>query len=179
MSASAISNLGTCLREARKAAGFSNYGQAGAATHRSPEVVGRHERGDIQIQMEDAIEYAEAYDHPEILMAFCDQCSVRQRLFGACNCEYGNLPLTAVRLSNRLRFAESHALRLEEILDGGVINKNDLPVLIQTLDYLKGVETIWRELLTNCMTSGLVGMQNTASPGTGNGAHQNHSSQQP
>jgi len=179
MSASAISKLGTCLREARKAAGFSNYGQAGVATHRSPEVVGRHERGDIQVQMEDAIEYAEAYDRPEILMAFCDQCTVRERLFGACDCRIGNLPLTAIRLSNRLRTAERHAEQLEGILDDGRIDTTDLPILLQTLDYLKGVETIWRELLTICMSHGLVSMKKAAPPGKGSGCHQNHSSQQP
>lgn len=179
MSASAISKLGTCLREARKAAGFSNYGQAGMATHRSPEVVGRHERGDTQIQMQDAIEYADAYDQPEILMAFCDQCSVREKLFGPCKCLGNDLPVTAIRLSNRLRNAESYAEQLEIILDDGKIDKSDLPVLLQTLDYLKGVEEIWRELLKTCMSSGLVRIKKTASPGTGNGDHQNHSSQQP
>ena len=177
MSASAISKLGTCLREARKAAGFTNYGQAGVATHRSPEVVGRHERGDTQVQMEDAIEYAEAYDRPEILMAFCDQCSVREKLFGSCNCFQNSLPLTAIRLSNRLRNAERHAERLEIMLDDGKIDSTDLPTLLQILSFLKEVDDIWRELLANCMSSGLVGMKNTASPGTGSGGHQNHSSQ--
>lgn len=177
MSASALSKLGTCLREARKAAGFSNYGQAGMATHRSPEVVGRHERGDIQVQMEDAIEYAEAYDRPEILMAFCDQCSVREKLFGSCDCIKGDLPLTAIRLSNRLRTAENYAKQLEGILDDGQIDTADLPILLQTLDYLKGVETIWRELLATCMSSGLI--KKAVPLGKGNGGYQNHSSQQP
>lgn len=162
MPGSAVSRLGTCLREARKAAGFANYGQAGIATHRSPEVVGRHERGDVQVQMDDAIQYAEAYNHPEILMSYCEQCAIREKLFGQCECSADNLPLTAVRLSNRLRGARGKAEQLETILDDGRIDLEDVPVLMDTLDYLKSVEHVWRELLTNCFANGIVGIKNDA-----------------
>lgn len=71
MATGGMPNTCMCLREARIAAGYQNVSQAGAAVHRSKESVGRHERGDVMMQAADVIEYAEAYDCPEILMAYC------------------------------------------------------------------------------------------------------------
>lgn len=175
MSGSAISALGKCLRESRRAAGYSNYGQAGMATNRSPEVVGRHERGDVEIHMDDAIDYAEVYGRPEILMTYCGQCLIRERLFGKDHQENPGLMLSAIRLSNRLRFASKHAERLEQILDDGRIDREDEGVLNETLDFLKGIETVWRELLLGCMKKGII--KKTPCQGKQDGSHQNYSSQ--
>ena len=179
MSGSAISELGKCLRESRRAAGYSNYGQAGLATNRSPEVVGRHERGDVTVQMVDAIEYADAYGHPEIMMTYCDQCAIRNRLFGGERHTGFGLPLTVIRLSNRLRSADQHADRLEQILDDGRIDQEDEEALTETLDFLKEIESVWRELLSSCMKAGFVDMKKPPCRGKQAGSHQNHLSQQP
>lgn len=168
MSNNTMPNTCTCLREARKAKGYANFGQAGIATHRSPEVIGRHERGDVPLQMADAIEYAEAYNSPNILMAYCGECAIRQELFGERQERFESLPMTAFRISNRLRRAAAHADRLAEILDDGVVDSTEIAGLQETLDFLQDINGAWRDLLTACMTQGLAGTKKDrpAGPGT-------------
>lgn len=160
-------NTCMCLREARRAAGFQNFGQAGVATHRSQEVIGRHERGDVALQMADVIEYAEAYDSPEILMAFCGECMIRQELFGIQEPRKDDLPLTALRVSNRLRKAAAHADRLAEILDDGQVDSTEIIDLQETLDFLQDMNGVWRDLLTACMSHRIAGTQKSRPAGTG------------
>lgn len=148
-------NTCMCLREARRAAGFQNFGQAGLATHRSQEVIGRHERGDVALQMADVIEYAEVYRSPEILMAFCGECQIRQELFGKSEQHVDSLPLTVLRVSNRLRKAADHANKLAEIMDDGKVDGGEISGFQETLDFLLDVNGVWRDLLTACMAEGI------------------------
>ena len=149
-------NTCMCLREARRAAGYQNFGQAGLATHRSQEVIGRHERGDVALQMTDVIEYAEAYESPVILMAYCGECPIRRELFGIQETHTANISLTALRVSNRLRKAAAHADRLAEILDDGTVDSAEIADLQITLDFLKDINGVWRDLLTACMSEGYI-----------------------
>lgn len=160
-------NTCMCLREARRAAGYQNFGQAGLATHRSQEVIGRHERGDVALQMADVIDYAEVYGSPEILMAFCGECQIRKELFGTSEQRADSLPLTALRVSNRLRKAALHADRLAEILDDGEVDSTEIPGLQETLDFLQDINGVWRDLLTACMTQGIAGTKKDRPAGTG------------
>ena len=167
MPTGATPNTCICLREARRAAGFQNFGQAGAATHRSQEVIGRHERGDVALQMADVIEYAEVYRSPEILMVYCGECQIRQELFGIQEPRTDNLPLTALRVSNRLRKAAEHADRLAEILDDGEVDGAEIVDLQATLDFLQDINGVWRDLLTACMVQGYAGAKKDRPAGTG------------
>lgn len=160
-------NTCTCLREARRAKGFQNFGQAGIATNHSPEVIGRHERGEVALQMEDAIQYAEVYESPAILMAYCGECAIRHELFGKEDHHYEALPVTAIRVSNRLRNAERHADLLADIMDDGEVDSSEVGDLQTTLDFLKDIESVWRDLVTACMVNGLVGIKKDRPAGTG------------
>lgn len=168
MSNNTMPNTCTCLREARKAKGYQNFGQAGIATHRSPEVIGRHERGDVPLQMLDVIAYAEAYNSPLLLMTYCGECAIRQELFGTQEQHYESLPITAIRVSNRLRQAADHADQLAEIMDDGRVDRNEIPRLQSTLNFLQDMEYVWRDLFAACMSSGLAGTKKDrpAGPGT-------------
>ena len=55
------------LREARMRAGFVSRGTASTVVPYSPETIGRHERGDVEMEPEDALVYAECYQSPDIL----------------------------------------------------------------------------------------------------------------
>ena len=55
------------LREARMRAGFVSRGTAATVVPYSPETIGRHERGDVEMEPEDALVYAERYQSPDIL----------------------------------------------------------------------------------------------------------------
>ena len=167
MSIGGTPNTCMCLREARRAAGYQNLAQAGIATHRSQEAIGRHERGDVTMQMADVIEYAEAYKSPAILMAFCGECKIRQVLFGYQEQQCEGLPLTALRVSNRLRKAAYHADRLAEILDDGQVDGSEIGDLQETLDFLLDINGVWRDLLTACMVQGYAGIKKDRPAGTG------------
>lgn len=160
-------NTCTCLREARRAKGYQNFGQAGIATHRSPEAVGRHERGDVPLQMADAIEYADAYESPEILMAYCGECAIRKELFGEQEKRADSLPQIVIRVSNRLKMAGEHAETLTRIMDDGKVETEERNDLLSTLDFLQEIETTWRDLMTACMSIGLVRTKKDRPAGTG------------
>ena len=160
-------NTCTCLREARRAAGYQTLGQAGLATHRSQEVIGRHERGDVALQMTDAIDYAEAYDNPIILLSYCDECQIRQELFGRREPLAGSFPLTAIRMSNRLKKAAAYADRLAEIIDNGRIDPAEINDFQETLDFLLDVNGVWRDLLAVCLNQGFAGTKKDRPAGTG------------
>ena len=68
------------LREARIAAGYVSRGTASTAVPFSPETIGRHERGDIEMEPEDAVTYAESYKRPEVLLHYCATCPVGRKL---------------------------------------------------------------------------------------------------
>lgn len=67
------------LREARSRAGYANRVAASMAVPFSPETIGRHERGDVQITPEDAVLYSERYGSQAILVQYCADCPVGRR----------------------------------------------------------------------------------------------------
>lgn len=155
MPTGAMPNTCTCLREARRAAGFQNFGQAGMATHHSPEVIGRHERGEVPLQMNDAIEYANAYGNPAILMSYCGECAIRRELYGDSDLTFVTLPMTTIRVSNRLRKASQYVDMLNEIIDDGSVAADEREGLQAVIDYLQEIETTSRQLMTACMQNGI------------------------
>lgn len=68
------------LREARIRAGYVNRGTAAMVVPYSPETIGRHERGDIEMEPEDAVVYADCYNEPGIMARYCATCPVGQRM---------------------------------------------------------------------------------------------------
>ena len=59
MSTAAIKKPPAYLREARVRAGYVSRGTASTAVPFSPETIGRHERGDVDVEPEDIVTYAE------------------------------------------------------------------------------------------------------------------------
>ena len=57
-------------------AGFVSRGTASTVVPYSPETIGRHERGDVEMEPEDALVYAECYQSPDILPRYCATCPV-------------------------------------------------------------------------------------------------------
>ena len=64
------------LREARVKAGYVSRGTASLAVPYSPETIGRHERGEVDLTPADAVVYAESYKSPDILLRYCATCPV-------------------------------------------------------------------------------------------------------
>lgn len=165
---SSQNTIGMCLREARKAAGYDNTGQAAVRVARSPETVGRHERGDIPLSTEDAIQYAAAYGRPDILIRYCDSCAVHQAIYGDTPLCERSLPWGAMRIASRLRRSAMYADRLESILDDGIVNADEVADLLEVFSFLREIGHAGKELLAASMSLGIVRDAKKAAPaGTG------------
>ena len=64
------------LREARLKAGYESRMVASNVVPYSPETIGRHERGDVEMEPADALVYAQCYKNPGILPHYCADCPV-------------------------------------------------------------------------------------------------------
>ncbi len=160
--------IGKCLREARRAAGYTSAGQAAAKVCRSPETVGRQERGDIPLTAEDAMYYAEAYGRPDLMLRYCDECPIHKAVYGDVRIRDRDLPWNAMRIATRLRKSAYYAEQLEAILDDGVVDAQELPDLMAIFDFLHEVGEAGREMLAASMSLGIVkGMKKAAPEATG------------
>jgi len=177
MSISDNNKLNFCLREARKAKGFSSAGQASTVVPYSPETIGRHERGETQLSMDDVMTYSELYSDPSLLMVYCSGCKIRAAIMGDDNTMPLGVPISALRISNRLRNAANIAEELATILDDGMITDDEIPNLASILRYLRQIEETTRELVYGCMCTGLFEKVKKRSPAKENAAYQCHSSQ--
>lgn len=65
-----------CLREARKRAGIATIEMASQHVPWSPEAIGRHERGDVEITPNHIVIYANEYRAPELLQGYCAGCPI-------------------------------------------------------------------------------------------------------
>lgn len=155
MSISGNNKLNLCLREARKAKGFSSAGQASTVVPYSPETIGRHERGETQLSMDDVMTYSDLYSDPSLLMVYCSGCKIRSKIMGDDRTMPLGVPLSALRISNRLRNAAGIAEELADILDDGRIEDDEIPDLANVLRYLRKIEETTRELVYGCMCTGL------------------------
>ncbi len=155
MSMCATNPIGTCLREARRSAGLDSIIEAAKETNRSPESVGRHERGEVNLHPQDLIQYAGAYNRPDLLLRYCGECPIHHALYGTGPTDR-ELIWTALRLSNRLRQAADYADRLERIMDDGTVDKQELPDYEDAVAFLRSIETASRELLLQSMALGLI-----------------------
>ena len=104
----------------------------------SPETIGRHERGDVQMTPEDAVLYSERYGCQSLLLQYCADCPVG-KMTGKAATERP-LPFATLRVRRMLKEAifpgvelfschdhqvvQTTANRIMEILpDGSLIDK--------------------------------------------------------
>ena len=111
------------LREARVRAGYISRGTATTAVPFSQETIGRHERGDVELEPEDAVTYAECYKSPDILHRYCATCPVGQRIGRTATDR--PLPHATLRIRRLIVDAQSVAERLEQIAFDGVIDDTE------------------------------------------------------
>lgn len=142
MSEIATKTAPTYLKAARLEAGYANRGTAASAVPYSPEVIGRHERGEVEVGPRAATIYAENYGRQDILYRYCADCPVG-RATGKQVTER-DLPFATLRLTQRLRRAAREiAETLEAIADDGVVDSKERPVFDASLAHLKELgETI-------------------------------------
>ena len=126
------------LREARIRAGYVNRETASTAVPFSPETIGRHERGDVEMEPEDVMIYAKCYQSPDILPRYCATCPVG-RATGRTATDR-SLPHATLRISRLLEDAQAVADRLEEIAFDGVIAPDEKQDFENVLMFLRKLE---------------------------------------
>lgn len=148
------------LREARVRAGFVSRGTASTAVPFSPETIGRHERGDVEMTPEDAVTYAEFYQSPDILPRYCAGCPVGRKLGKSATDR--ELPHATLRIRRLMADGVAVANRLEEIAFDGVIDPSERNDFADALAFLRKLE----ESISDIM---LIGLENgkTAPGATG------------
>lgn len=148
------------LREARSRAGYANRVAASMAVPFSPETIGRHERGDVQISPEDAVLYSERYGSQALLVQYCADCPVG-RMTGKKATERP-LPFATLRVRRMLKEAVTVADTLEEIAFDGVIDDTEREDFTKALSFLRELENTISDML-------LIGSKEEAAPAPGKG----------
>lgn len=148
------------LREARSRAGYANRVAASMAVPFSPETIGRHERGDVQISPEDAVLYSERYGSQALLVQYCADCPVG-RMTGKKATERP-LPFATLRVRRMLKEAVTVADTLEEIAFDGVIDDTEREDFAKALAFLRELENTISDML-------LIGSREEAAPAPGKG----------
>lgn len=138
------------LREARSRAGYANRVAASMAVPFSPETIGRHERGDVDMEPEDAILYSEKYRDPSILVHYCADCPVGKKT--GKRAVDRDLPWAALRVSQRLQKAKEIADKLESIADDGIVDHMERADFDTALAFLRSLEETITDMLLWAMS---------------------------
>ena len=119
-------------------AGFVSRGTASTVVPFSPETIGRHERGDVEMEPEDALVYAECYQSPDILPRYCATCPVGRAIGRTAT----DRPLAhaTLRVRRLIEDGQDVADRLEEIAFDGVIDASERTDFMEALDFLRKLE---------------------------------------
>lgn len=143
-------------------AGFVSRGTASMTVPYSPETIGRHERGDVDLSPEDAVTYAECYKAPDIMYRYCSDCPVGRRIGRKAN----DRPLAQATLRIRHLIAEGMdvANRLEAIAFDDQIDASEKEDFNEALVFLRRLDESINDII-------LIGLGNgKAAPGaTGSG----------
>lgn len=111
----------------------------------SPETIGRHERGDVQMSPEDAVLYSERYGCQSLLLQYCADCPVG-KMTGKAATERP-LPFATLRVRRMLKEALQVADTLEEIAYDWVIDETEREDFAKALDFLRELENTITDML--------------------------------
>lgn len=138
-------------------AGFVSRGTASNTVPFSPETIGRHERGDVEMTPEDAVIYAEFYNSPDILPRYCAGCPVGEKMGKSATDR--ELPHATLRIRRLMAEGQAVADRLEEIAFDGVIDDYEREDFAAALVFLRKLEESISDII-------LIGLENRkAAPG--------------
>lgn len=126
------------LREARMQAGYVSRSIAAMNVPFSSETIGRHERGDVEMEPEDVVIYADCYNAPAILHHYCATCPVGSQLGRTATDR--PLPLATLRIRRLIVEGQAVADRLEEIAFDGIIDQTEQEDFQEALEFLRKLE---------------------------------------
>jgi len=141
------------LRVARLEAGYASRGTATVKVPYSQETIGRHERGEVQVEPADAVVYAEGYRRPDILMRYCASCPVGQNTGKTATDR--PLPFATLRVSRMIDDAQQVANVLEQIAFDGVIDDHEREDFNKALGFLRQLEETIGDMILLGLTTGI------------------------
>jgi hypothetical protein len=153
MSATAPRRLPAYLREARIGAGYASRDTAATGIPYSPETIGRHERGDVPVSPEDAVMYAGIYGRDDILVRYCADCPVGNKLQKTL--QDREFSLATMRLNNRLDNAAKVARTLSSIADDGQVTDCERGAFVEVLRECADIVGAIKELKLWAYTAGI------------------------
>ncbi len=133
------------LREARVKAGYVSRGTASIAVPYSPETIGRHERGEVDLTPADAVVYAESYKspgHPASLLRDVP-CGLQDGLDGGGH----SASHATLRIRRLIVEAQAVADRLEEIAFDGAIDESERRDFEEALRFLRQLEASINDII--------------------------------
>lgn len=119
----------------------------------SPETIGRHERGDVEMEPEDAILYSEKYRDPSILVRYCADCPIGKRT--GKDVTERPLPFATLRVRRMLDEAQQIADRLEDIAYDGKIDESEEADFKNALAFLRELDQTINDMLLLGMRVGI------------------------
>ena len=123
------------LREARLKAGYESRMVASNVVPYSPETIGRHERGDVEMEPADALVYAQCYKNPGILPRYCADCPVGKAM--GKKADKLPLPFATLRVSHLIDEAQDVADSLERIAFDGKITLDEVAAFDRNVQFLR------------------------------------------
>lgn len=123
------------LREARLRAGYVSRGTASIRVPFSPETIGRHERGEAEVEPEDALIYAQCYKAPDLLPRYCAICPVGKAMGKTATIL--PLPFATLRISHLIDEAQDVADCLERIAFDGKITLDEVKDFEAAVKFLR------------------------------------------
>lgn len=135
--------FGTCLRQARLAAGYPSRDLAQDVPI-STTCIGRHERGEKTATVSDAIVYAEYYNAPELLIEYCRTVCPIRRYTQPLNAS--GVAHLCVRLNNTLRSVSEQAERLMRIADDDAVDASERGEFDRIVEQVAALRNVADEL---------------------------------
>ena len=163
LSAAATKKPPAYLREARTKAGCANRVAASMLVPFSPETIGRHERGDVTMEPEDAMLYAEKYRAPGILIRYCADCPIGKAT--GRDVTDRPLPHAALRIRRMVKEAQQVADQLEEIAFDGVIDDAERDDFARAMSFLRDLEKTISDIILVGINAGI--KEDALTPGKG------------
>ena len=143
----------TCeyLMDARIEAGYPNRELAEMAVPFAASTIGRHERGEVQVQPADIVVYAAGYHAPALPMQYCRNiCPIGRQKYEVL--EERELSLLTLRINSRIKKTLRQMDRLEEIADDDRVDTDERQEFDSIVSQIRGLRDAVDEMELYALT---------------------------
>jgi hypothetical protein len=143
----------TYLRDARLQAGYTNRGTASTVVPYSPEEIGRHERGEVDVGPEGALVYSRGYQREDISRRYCADCPIGKE--NGWHVTDRDFPTAVLRFARQYKRAADIPDTLEDIAYDGIVDEAERPVFADLMKRLMELIGTFSDLELHRATQGI------------------------